>query len=173
MNGGINTLNNNIEKNMLSLRMASKDDLSIIKVWLNKEYIKKWYGEPEEWLAEIRNDSGQFGWLNHYIVMYADTAIGFCQYYDCSQTPKGFEWDDKPKGTFAIDYLIGEEYYLKKGLGSVIIEQLCQVIKAQEKVIQYVADPVTENANSIRLLERNGFILDLKTGLYKLDIGLV
>ena len=163
-------MNKVIDKNMISLRPTNKDDFPIIEVWLNKEYIKKWYGEPEEWLSEIRNDSGEFSWLNHYIVMYEDTPVGFCQYYDCSLTPEGFEWDNEPQGTFAIDYLIGEENLLKKGLGSVIVQRLCQLISSLENPVQFVADPVPENADSIKLLERNGFILDPTTGLYKFEI---
>ncbi|MDF2512385.1 MAG: hypothetical protein K0S04_2251 [Herbinix sp.] len=33
-------------KNMIFLRPANKDDLNVIEDWLNKEYIKKWYGDP-------------------------------------------------------------------------------------------------------------------------------
>lgn len=162
-------MNNIFKKNMISLRSSNKYDFPILEAWLNKEYIKKWYGEPEEWMREIRNDSGEFGWLNHYIVMYEDTPIGFCQYYDCAQTPEGFEWDNEPQGTFAIDYLIGEENYLKKGLGSVIVQELCRLISKLEEPVQFVADPVPQNTDSIKLLERNGFTLDSTTGLYKLE----
>lgn len=58
-----------IDKNEISLRQANRKDISILEVWLNKDYIKKWYGEPDEWLVEIQNDSGDFNWLKHYIVM--------------------------------------------------------------------------------------------------------
>lgn len=167
----IKLMNNSIvAKDKISLRPASESDFSIIETWLHKEYIKKWYGEPEEWLAEIRNDSGEFSWLNHYIVEHENLSIGFCQYYDCAKTPEGFEWENEPQGTFAIDYLIGEEQYLKKGLGSVIIQKLCQLISSNENPVQFVADPVPENADSIKLLEKNGFTLDQTTGLYKIAV---
>ena len=39
---GANTINS------VSLRPANKDDLPTIETWLNKDYIKKWYEEPEE-----------------------------------------------------------------------------------------------------------------------------
>lgn len=164
-------MNNSVfEKDKISLRSANEADFPLIGTWLHKEYIKKWYGDPEEWLAEIRNESGEFSWLNHYIVMYKSTPIGFCQYYDCAQTPEGFEWENEPQGTFAIDYLIGEEQYLKKGLGSGIIQFLCRQISSQENPVQFVADPVPENFDSIKLLEKNGFTLDEATGLYKMSV---
>lgn len=74
------------------------------------------------------------------------------------------------QNTFAIDYLIGEEIFLKKGLGSVIIQKLCQIISSKENPTQIFAAPVPENVKSIKLLERNGFIFDPSTGLYKLKI---
>jgi RimJ/RimL family protein N-acetyltransferase len=52
----------------------------------------------------------------------------------------------------------------------VIVQQLCQLIRSLENPVQIVADPVPENTNSIKLLERNKFILDQTTGLYKLEI---
>lgn len=66
------------------------------------------------------------------------------------------------------DYLIGEESYLKKGVGSVIVQELCRLISKLEKPVQFVADPVPQNTDSIKLLERNEFTLDSTTGLYVL-----
>jgi len=152
------------------LRKCTDNDISTIETWLNKEYIKKWYGDPNEWLDEIRNLSGAFDWLNHFIAEHEGTPIGFCQYYDCSKTPKGYEWDNEPPGTFGIDYMIGEEQFLKKGLGSAMIQLLIDLIKSNENVKQIFADPVKENKASIKLLEKNGFALDEPTGLYKISI---
>lgn len=151
----------------ITLRPVEKTDMNLLSTWLNKDYIKKWYGDPEEWLAEIKNETGEFDWLNHYIVIHENIPMGFCQYYDCQKTPEGFEWDNEPPGTFAVDYLIGEEAYLKKGFGSIIIQKLCSLVGEREAVKQFVADPVPENVDSIKLLEKNGFVLDSATGLYK------
>lgn len=149
------------------LRRANASDLPMLEVWLNKDYIKQWYGAPEEWIEEIRNRDGKFDWLNHYIVEVDNKSIGFCQYFDCSKAPKGFEWDGEPLGTFAIDYLIGEEIFLGKGFGTVIIQELIELILENEDPIQIIADPVKENLKSIKLLEKNSFILDDITGLFK------
>ena len=150
------------------LRRANASDFPMLEVWLNKDYIKQWYGELEEWIEEIKNRDGKFDWLNHYIVEVDNKSIGFCQYFDCSKAPKGFEWDDEPPGTFAIDYLIGEENFLGKGFGTVIIQELIELILEIEDPIQIIADPVKENVKSIKLLEKNGFIFDDVTSLYRL-----
>ncbi len=150
------------------LRGVDASDLPILEVWLNKDYIKQWYGDPEEWIEEIKNRDGKFDWLNHYIVEVDGKSIGFCQYFDCSKAPKGFEWDDEPLGTFAIDYLIGEENFLGKGFGNIIIQELIQLILQKENPLQIIVDPVEENLKSIKLLEKNSFILDNTRGFYKI-----
>lgn len=163
-------MNNKINTEGVLLRQVINSDMPVIEKWLNKEHIKQWYGEPREWIDEINNISGEYDWQNHYIVEYENCPFGFCQYYDCSKTPKGFEWDNEPLGTFGIDYLIGEEAFLKKGLGSVLIQNLIKLIVQREDPIQIIADPVKDNIKSIKLLEKNGFVLDNATGLYKLKI---
>ena len=155
---------------MVTLRESNSNDISIIEVWLNKDYIKKWYGDPKEWLDEIQNVSGDFGWLNHYIAEYEGIPFGFCQYYDCGKTPKGYEWDNEPPGTFGIDYMIGEEAFLGRGLGSIMIKKLIDLIISKENPTQIFADPAKENAASIKLMEKNGFTLDEATGLYKIKV---
>ena len=160
-----------IDYSMIFLRQINRaEDLSTISEWLHKDYIKNWYGDPEEWLSEIRNNSGKFDWIHHYMVVYQDMPIGFCQYYDCSKTSEGCEWDAEPLGTFGIDYMIGEEIFLKKGVSNVIIQQLCRLICTLETPVQIIADPDPENIASIRSLEKNGFALDPTTGLYKMKI---
>lgn len=58
--------------------------------------------------------------------------------------------------TYEIGYLIGEEEYLNRGIGKMIIWKL------EEKIIELggreiAADPSEENAVSIKVLLSNGF----------------
>lgn len=106
----------NLDVDKITLRKLSNCDMPIIKQWLHTERIKKWYGEPEEWIQEIANVDGTFDWIDKYIALYENQPIGFCQSYDCSMSPKGFEWDNEPSGTYGIDYMIGDEAFLGKAL---------------------------------------------------------
>lgn len=81
------------------LRPLYKSDFELMEKWLNKDYIKKWLGDPADWMAEISNQNGEFSYYTHFIVMYEDVPFGYCQYYDGSQTPKGYEWENEPAGT--------------------------------------------------------------------------
>jgi len=146
-------------------------DIKLVKAWLYKDHIQKWYGDPCEWLAELNDLSGRFGWITHCIIEYNFEPIGFCQYYDCSKTGSGYSWDHEPQGTFGIDYFIGEERYLGKGLGSSVVKIVGQQVIKTESVVQLIADPVPENIKSIRVLAKNGYVFCAATGLYKLEIN--
>lgn len=150
----------------VALRPLIKSDFALVETWLNKDYIKKWLGDPEEWMAEIRNENGEHSYYTHFIVMYADISFGYCQYYDASKTPKGYEWDNE----HGIGYFIGEENCLNKGLGDYIVQTVCQYAIEEVDPVQLFADPSLENVKSIRLLERNGFTFDLMTRLYKYPV---
>jgi RimJ/RimL family protein N-acetyltransferase len=159
-----------IDAEQLSIRGIVDTDIQMIKDWLYKDHIQKWYGDPCEWLEEIYDHEGRFDWITHCIIEYKAEPIGFCQYYDCSKTGKGYSWDNEPNGTFGIDYFIGEERYLGKKLGSCVVRLVGQQVIKTESLVQLIADPVPENIKSIRVLEKNGYVFCAATGLYKLQI---
>lgn len=47
-----------IDYEKITLRPVEDEDIRLLTAWLNKEYIRKWYHDPEEWLTEINNRNG-------------------------------------------------------------------------------------------------------------------
>jgi len=156
-----------IDKNKISFRLLNENDFSVVETWLHKDYIKKWLGLPDEWMPEIRNDNNDFDYITHFMVVYEDIRIGYCHYYDISKVPKGYAWDNEPIGTYGIGYFIGEEEYLKRGIGNIIVKEICKLVIDNKNPFQLFADPYSDNLVSIHLLENNGFVFDESTGLYK------
>lgn len=160
-----------INPHEIILKPLLDEDIPLFDKWLNKEYIYKWLcpnGEEgkEAWLDEVGNRNGKYNFLKHFIVYYNGTKIGFCMYTDCfllkdvEEEGHDFETlyaDVVEKGcTYEIGYLIGEEEYLNRGIGKIIIQRL------EEKIIEFggkeiAADPSEENIISIKALLSNGF----------------
>lgn len=151
----------------LKLRKMNNQDIPLVEKWLNKKHVRKWFGDPGEWLNEIYNREGQYDWINHYIIEYEDKPMGFCQYYDCSKTGEGYGWDNESEGTFGIDYLIGNEEFLGKGIGKQIVNKLTQMVIENENPTQIIADPLEGNSVSRKVLEYNDYFWDDLKGLYK------
>ena len=160
-----------INKSPITLKPLMDIDVPLFEKWLNKEYIYKWLcpnGEEqkEAWLDEINNRNSKYDFLKHFIVYYNDKKIGYCLYADCfflkdldeDQHDFNVLYGDihKKNHTYEIGYLIGEEEYLNKGIGKIIIQML------EYKIVELggyeiAADPSEENIISIKALLRNGF----------------
>ena len=144
------------DKDGIVLKPLLDEDIPLFDRWLSKDYIYKWLcpdGEEqrEAWLDEVNNRNGKYGFIRHFIVYYKDKKIGYCLFAESL-------YGDIPEKnhTYEIGYLIGEEEYLNRGIGKMIIRKL------EEKIIELggreiAADPSEENAASIKVLLSNGF----------------
>jgi RimJ/RimL family protein N-acetyltransferase len=132
-------------------------DIEIMEKWFQKEYLIKWYGDISEWIFELKNRNGKYNFIKHFMVKNKDNKIGFCQYYDCYNAQEEWYKIDLQNNTYSIDYLIGEEEYLNKGIGKEIIKQLIEKIK-MENGKEIIVQPELENEKSCKALMGNGFL---------------
>ena len=148
------------------------EDIILFEKWINKEYIYKWFcdeeGEDEKqaWLEEVRNRPNHY---YHYILMYQDVKIGFAQLIDLHHEQEySLEIYQKTFSlgeAYELGYCIGEESYLGKGLGKLMVLELERKARLLGgKLI--LADPAEGNVASIRTLLSAGF-MKIKDGDYR------
>lgn len=166
-----------MSKNTIVLKPLSDEDINLFSNWLDKDYIYKWFcpdGDEQraDWLDEVRNVDSQHNHFNHFIVNHSDIRIGYCLYLDLHFEPEyslanyGKTFDEGC--AFEIGFLIGNEEYLNKGFGKMIVNKLeTKIIEIGGKEI--LADPDEENIASIKTLLSNGFIR-IKDGDYRKSI---
>ena len=141
-----------INREEITLKQLTDEDIPLFESWLDKEYIKRWFGDKEDWLNEINERNGR--------------EIGYCLYGDCFYIKdleeeghdfKSLYGDVTVKNhTYEIGYLIGEEGYLNKGIGKIII-QLLEAKLIEIGAREMVADPCEKNIISVKALLSNGF----------------
>lgn len=154
------------DKHQIEIKPIREEDIPLFEKWLDKEYIKKWFGDKEDWLYEISERNGKFIFLKHFIVYHNSHEIGYCLYADCfylkDLQEEGHDFEEvygdvtEINHTYEIGYLIGEEAYLNKGIGKMIIcllEEKIREIGGKE----IASDPSEENVISIKVLLSNGF----------------
>lgn len=149
---------------MLELRLLEDSDIPMVEAWLNKEHVKRWYEIPhlgvtiEDWMNEIKERNGEFHWLTYLIVMWQGAPIGLCLYYRCEESDEDF--GTLPLiGTYGIDYLIGEESCLGRGLGKNMVSLLVDKIFAFPDAFRITAEIDENNKASERTLLSCGFAL--------------
>lgn len=156
---------------MVSLRKFNNSDLELYQKWLYKEHVAKWYHEPLDWICEVQLRNTEYKWINHYIVEYDNQSIGFCQYYEYVNSGECWHGDTEMEGTYSIDYLIGEEDYLGKGLGKQIIKRLIDEIKNHSNAKRIIVQPEEENHASCGVLKSCDFTYNSKFQIYTLLIN--
>lgn len=154
---------------ILQLRPLEDKDISLFRGWLCKEHVGRWYTEPEEWLAEVNGRFDGYRFVTHLIADCDGKPIGFCQYYACVHAAEDWYGDVPMEGTYSIDYLIGEEAYLHKGLGKAIVLRLVEAIFRLKDAKRIIVQPEEENTNSRKTLLACGFCYDAKNQLYYME----
>lgn len=166
------------EKLMLELRLLNDEDISLVEAWLHKEHVKKWYEIPHlgvsinDWIYELKERNGEFKWLTHLIVLWEGQPIGLCQYYKCEDSVDEDFGTLPIAGSYGIDYLIGEEAYLGKGLGKEMITSLVDMVSSFPDAQRVTADIDLSNKTSERTLLSCGFkLLDAGSSRYVLYLS--
>lgn len=147
----------------IHLRPFTDGDIPLLAVWLEQPHVARWYEHPEEWLAEAALREGEFSFITHKIAMLNDIPVGFCQYYDCYFTQEEEFPAPEPGKVYSIDYLIGEEQYLRKGYCRQMVALMLSEIGSGKAIMTL---PDLENAASCNTLLSCGFIFDEKLQVY-------
>ena len=161
----------------IQLTAFQDNDVVLFKQWLEKDYIFKWFccdgkegeqaradgqSEKQDWLDEVtdREDNPH---RHLFIVLCDGIKIGFGICIDLSGEPEYTaeqypDLDGKIKQGEALElgYCIGEEAYLNKGIGKIIIKKLEEKCRNLGAALM-LADPNEKNIPSVKVLLANGF----------------
>lgn len=153
------------EEFMLEFRALCDNDIPLIEKWLKTEHVKKWYEIPrleitiEDWMSEIAAYKTEFKWITYLIVLYQGSPIGLCLYYKCADAVGEYFGTLELKGSYGMDYLIGEKNCIGKGLGKKLLGLLVDRIFSLPDAERVTADIDKLNRASERVLAANGFEL--------------
>jgi aminoglycoside 6'-N-acetyltransferase len=138
----------------ISFRPVGEDDLALLASWLAAPHVARWWGEPADGVAEIREAMAEPS-TEPYLILLDGRPVGYIQSYDI-HAEADHPYRDQPPGTVGIDISIGEAALLGQGLGPRVIDLFVRRLFASG-VPQVVIDPDPDNAPAIRAYEKAGF----------------
>ena len=151
-----------------------ENDLSLIHRWLNTPHVSQWYSifgisnpsrnEVErKYMPRIRGTDP----VDCYLILHDDIAIGMVQSYKIDDFPEEKTNFDLDQSCAGIDIFIGEENYIHRGLGSLIVSRfLRDIVFTKYNVDCCIVDPHANNEIAIKAYNKAGFKY-LKTVWYK------
>ena len=137
------------------LKSFTEDDMEIFKNWLEKDYIQKWF-DKECWVDQLNKRDNEYKDIKHFIFYHKDLKIGFCHYLDGFDAPDIYDNITMKNTSFEVNYFIGEEEFLRKGIGRLMIQKMEKMIKSIGGK-ELLADPEPENIVSEEFLLKCGF----------------
>jgi aminoglycoside 6'-N-acetyltransferase len=141
----------------------TEQDIPLWQHWSEKSYVKEaWFFEGYETKDDIYRKVAGNGYCYPFIVEIDDKPIGYIQccdlyaYRNLCENPKGCFTQEDP-GTFCLDIFIGEEAYLNKGYGTLIIKQFTDKIINEFNGKLILIDPESSNYRAINCYKKAGF----------------
>jgi len=137
-----------------TFRPADRRDLPLLERWLRTTEVVRWWGDPQEQAALLRQDLDEPRMVMR-IVSLAGRPFAYAQDYDVHAWPQP-HFAHLPAGTRAIDSFIGEPDMIGQGHGSRFLNILAQRLRAEGAPVVAI-DPDVENLRARRAYAKAGF----------------
>jgi RimJ/RimL family protein N-acetyltransferase len=149
----------------ITFRPLRESDLPLLHHWFNTPHVSQWWshdGNHHPSLAEVKAKYTPRVLpqenVDVYIFSYDKKPIGMIQACNMDDEPQEKATFGLEEGCVGIDLCIGEENYVHKGLGSIIIRQfLKEIVFSRKHLTACVADPQVGNTIAIKCYQKAGF----------------
>lgn len=148
-----------IQNDNLKVRMLEEKDSQRLVKWLSDSSVLEFYeGRDNPFNLEKVKSVFYCSEDNEVkcIVEYADTPIGYVQYYKLDDETKK-EYGYIHENVYGTDQFIGEVEYWNKGIGTLLVRAMTKFLIEHEKADRVVMDPQARNIRAINCYEKCGF----------------
>jgi len=137
----------------------------LIRNWLRKPHIAQWWDEqtdhPEGGLT--RRDlkkfiNGEKSVFTHWIASLASRPFAYLMTSDpnCPECSHLFPFLEKQGQTLTVDFFIGEEDLLGKGLSHLTLRKFAESLP--QAITALILDPEASNEKAIHIYQKAGFV---------------
>lgn len=156
----------------LIFKKASIEHKNDIFEWLEKPHVKEFWDNSQEHRDDIlifmqgRKESSPYwnGMFDYWVGIINNHPFCLLMTSEVKKEeqnlPQGWYENLSPIGkTFSIDFMIGNEKYLGKGLAGITLEAFTQFIPqyVDQSVTRFIIDPAANNLKAKHVYEKAGF----------------
>jgi aminoglycoside 6'-N-acetyltransferase len=152
-----------LDADLLTIRALTATDLSLLPRWFATPHVARWYRKeatlsPSEIAAKYAPRIEGREPIQPFLILYGAVPIGYIQIYMTDDV--GAYTDVVPAGTdvAGLDLFIGEQPYLHRGIGRVILRYVLRnIVFGRIGADACLVDPDAANVTAIRTYEWVGF----------------
>lgn len=133
-------------------------DLDLLCKWFAKPHVLEWWHDrftPEEIKEKYGKRIGD-DVVCPYIAYLDHKPIAFIQYYWASKVGDGW-WPNEEASTVGLDQFIGEENYINKGIGMLMMQAFIQFLFQNPLIKKIITEADPANLRAKRCYEKAGF----------------
>jgi len=147
----------------ISFRKATLSDQNLLKIWFAKPHVQEyWDNSKEMWKNVVSYLNGEKILYDYWIGLLENIPFCLIITSDLSENdPRApgsdndfLTYIDPKETTWTVDFMIGEEAFLKRGLSYLALQKF---IDWQKEVKNFVVDPEISNTRAIHCYEKAGF----------------
>jgi len=146
---------------VITFRAITQADFASLVRWRSAPHAARWFEPLDLATAEAKYQARIDGTspTRMHIVEIDGEDAGYLQHYLVRDYPDYLAAVGEPNAA-GIDFLIGEDRFVGKGLGPRVIRAYIRdvVVPAHRSIRKIVSTPAFDNARSIRALEKAGFL---------------
>lgn len=147
---------------VISFRPLEHADLPLLREWLGREHVARWWGPPPTLEAVAREYGPAISGAEPtrlYVILLDGRAAGLIQTYRLDDWRETWaEPETREPGAAGMDLFLAEESLLGRGLGPRVIRRFVAAIVFADPAIRSCwADPAVANRRSWRAFEQAGF----------------
>ncbi len=149
----------------ITFKLATKGDKELVHSWYDKPHVKEYWDNSKEMWNNFKSYlQGDKELFDYWICSYDKKPYGLILTSDAAEsdpkTKKQLEhfipWIEPEGKTLTIDFLIGEEAFLGKGLSYATLRKFGEV--QDSSVTAFLIDPEVKNERAIHVYEKAGFV---------------
>lgn len=148
----------------LRLRPMTLNDLPMVATWMRRPHVAEWWSDdPTGELADMSNELRAGGPTVYCIIELDDRPVGLLFRYRIDAYGEYVEElaaanVDLPERAWSMDYLIGEQDVVGRGVGTAMVRAACEDLWRSDERASCLLVPVhADNVRSWRVLEKCGF----------------
>lgn len=140
----------------LSKFNGNEDNYKLMYKWCNEDYIYEWFEQRKLSYKEIvdKYSNKLNGNQKLYIINYENKKIGYFQVYQYNEKN---DYLKEYHNIYEYDLFIGEKEYLNKGIGSLVVQKINDMLFYKYNADCIILRPCTRNIRAIKCYEKNGF----------------